>query len=41
MVKRSQTWEDMGEKISKDAYKELGDYEYVWNIMNRQGEGSV
>lgn len=39
--KKSQIWEDMEEKISKDAYRELGDCEYFWNIMNRQGEGSV
>ena len=41
MVKRSQTWEDGEEKISKDAYRELGDFEYTWSIINRWGEGSV
>lgn len=39
MVRRSQTEEDREDRISRDAYKELGDYDYVWSKMNKAGRG--
>lgn len=39
MVRRSQTEGDREDRISRDAYKELGDYDYVWSKMNKAGRG--